>query len=193
MILRERESGGKGGHQMSYDELVPYLVEISHPWLWEQRNLHLADSRQLSSDEKLLLRGYYDGRTVDTVRLATVDHISNPPFYAELKEAGNPVLDIAGAAGIAFIDCIVIRRIFEQDPTSWISILFHELVHVVQFEILGSRRHLELYIRTWAENGYQYHGIQLEAQAHKLEARFNRHEPPFSVREVVERELRGMV
>ena len=178
---------------MPYDELVPYLVEKSLPWLWEQRNLHIADSRPLSDDEKLSLQGYYDSRILNKVRLATVDRISNPPFYAELKESGNPVLDISGAAGIAFVDCVVVRRIFQPDFASWISILFHELVHVVQLEILGPRRHLELYIRAWAENGYQYHGIQFETQAHKLEARFNRHEPPFSVREVVERELRGMV
>ncbi len=171
------------------DELLSHLIEISYPWLCEQRDLHMADARPLSGEERQSLRDYYDSRVLDTVRLATVDRISNPPFYAELKASGNPVLDISGAVGVTFIDCIVIRRNVEPHLDTWISVLFHELVHAVQFDILGPRRHLELYLRAWAENGYQYNSIPFETQAQKLEAKFRQRGPVFSVREVVEREL----
>jgi hypothetical protein len=175
------------------DDLLHHLVEIGLPWLWEQRNLHIAHSRRFSAEERLVLQDYYDHRTLGTVRLATVDRISNPSFYHELKASGNPTLDISGAAGIAFIDCVVVRKTFQQGLASWNSILFHELVHIVQFDILGPRRHLELYLLGWMENGYRYHSIPFETQARRLEARFNRHEPPFSVREIVERELASMM
>ncbi|MDM8001278.1 MAG: hypothetical protein QUS33_15145, partial [Dehalococcoidia bacterium] len=84
----------------------------------------------------------------------------------------------------------VVVRAF-HDSASWPSILFHEMVHVVQFQILGLRRHLEVYLRSWANNGFQYHRIPLEVQAQRLEARYNRHER-FSVRAVLEQELGKM-
>ena len=173
-------------------ELLNYLVQMGLPWLWDQRNLHIADSRRLSAEERLVLKGYYDQRVLGKVRVATVDRISNPPFYADLKESGQPTLDISGAAGIAFIDCVVIRKTHQKHPSTWNSILFHELVHITQFDILGPERHLELYLRGWMDNGYQYHLIPMETQAQRLETRFNRKEPPFSVREIIEQELKGI-
>jgi len=181
-----------GNGTVMVDDLLPYLMEIAGPWLQEQRNLYIADSRPLSGDERAALRDYYDDRILDKVRVAAVDRISNPSFYSDLKASGNPVLDISGAAGIALIDCIVVKKALQRDFSSWISLLFHELVHVVQFDILGPRRHLELYLRGWAENDFQYHSIPFEVQARKLEARFNRREPPFSVREVIRRDLADM-
>jgi len=173
---------------MAHD-LLHNLVEIGLPWLWEQRNLYIRNSRRLSAQESQALQAYYDQQTLSKARVATVDRISNPSFYDELKASGTPTLDISGAAGIAFIDCIVVRETIQQNSASWNSILFHELVHVVQFDILGPRRHLELYLRGWIENSCQYHSIPFETQAQRLEARFNKHEPPFSVKEIVEGEL----
>lgn len=104
-----------------------------------------------------------------------------------------PLLDISTASGITFVDCIVIRKTLEGNFHSWISILFHELVHVTQYQILTSRRLIEEYVRAWIENGYNYHAIPFEAQAYRLEARFRRGRLPFSVRDTVERELRNML
>jgi hypothetical protein len=139
------------------------------------------------------LQDYYDTQVLDNVRVATVNRISNPPFYSELTESGFPILDLSASAGITFIDCVVVRTPFQQHFPSWISILFHELVHVVQFKILGPRKVLEVYLQAWEQNGYQYHDVPFEIQAYRLEARFEQHEPLFSVREVVEQELQDMI
>lgn len=183
----------KGNFHTELAQLWPQVLEKAHNWLWKQRDLHRAKARRLTDDERLPLQDYYDTQILDTVRVATVDQISNPPFYDELTESGFPILDISRSAGITFVDCIVIRRMFQQHFPSWISILFHELVHVVQFELLGPRTVLEAYLQAWEQNGYQYHDVPFEIQAYRLEARFKRHEPLFSVREVVEQELKGMV
>jgi len=172
------------------DDLISYLLDLAYPWLLEQRDQCMAGARPLSVGERLWLQDYYDRRILDMVRLATVDRITNPPFYADLIEAGRPVMDLSGALGITLIDCVVVRKFLRQDSDSWLSLLFHELVHVVQFDILGSRGHLEAYLRGWADNGYQYHNVPLEVQAHRLEARFTRQEPHFDVRGVVEREIK---
>ena len=169
--------------------LVDRLVALGLPWLQEQRDLHRRSARKLTKAETQALAGYYDETTLDTVTLAVVDKIANPPFYDDLTAAGTPTFDISGAAGMAFIDCVVVVKAFHDSPSKD-SILFHELVHVVQFQILGPRRHLEIYLRGWVGNGFQYHRIPLEVQAQRLEARYNRHEM-FSVGTVLEEELRG--
>ena len=175
------------------EEQVTYLIERGHRWLLEQRDAFCPGGRTLRGGERLPLQDYYDERVLDGVRLAAVERISNPGFYGEMANEGYPVLDISGASAIAFIDCVLIRSEFQRYPSLWASILFHELVHVVQYDILGSRRTIESYIRSWIGNGFDYQNTPLEAQAERLEARFGRGGPPFSVREVVERELKGLL
>jgi hypothetical protein len=175
---------------MERDDWLSYLIEMGQQWLQEQRNLYIANARPLTDDEKKLLQGYYDNKILDKVRLAAVDRISNPTFYTELVKSGNPILDISGSAGITCIECIVIRKEFRKDFPAWNSILFHELVHVVQYGILGSKRLIEAYLTAWSQNGYSYDRIPFEMQARRLEIRFDRREPPFSVRKAVEKELK---
>jgi hypothetical protein len=47
-------------------------------------------------------------------------------------------------------------------------ILFHELVHAVQYRVLGLRQFARLYV-TGFLNGGGYEGIPLERQAYELE------------------------
>jgi hypothetical protein len=177
------------GTMIENDHVLSCLSEIGHRWLWEQRNLHWANGRHLRDKEKQQLSDYYDEVILNKVRINPVEKISNPLFLEELRDTGYPVLDVSGASGMTFVDCLVIRRTFEQHSSIWLSILFHELVHAVQCDILGSRKLVEVYLRGWVENGYQYDAIPLEAQAHRLESRFRSEHRPFSVREVVEEEL----
>jgi len=179
---------------MEFNDLLPYLVQKYHEWLLEQHDLHIASARPLSNEERTLFRDYYDQRILDLVRIATVDHVSNPGFYSELAELGiSSPMDLSQSAGLTLMDCILICKYFESFPPSWNSILFHEMVHVVQYDILGSKRLLELYLAAWVQNEYQYNSIPFERQAFSLEGRFNRHEPPFSVRQIVEQELKEML
>ena len=191
--MKREERPPSDNSRTGFANLLPHLIEQSHHWLWQQRELHRAKARRLTDDERLPLQDYYDTQVLDTVRVATVNRISNPPFYDELTESGFPILDLSASAGITFVDCVVVRRPFQQHFPSWISILFHELVHVVQFELLGPMTVLKAYLQAWEQSGYQYHDVPFEIQAYRLEARFERHEPLFSVREVVEQELKGMV
>jgi len=175
---------------MERDDWLSYLIEMGQKWLQEQRNLYIANARPLTDEEKNLLEGYYDNKILDKVWLAAVDRISNPTFYTEMVKSGNPILDISGSAGITFIDCILMRKEFRKDFPAWNSILFHELVHVVQYEILGSKPLIEAYLTAWSQNGYSYDRIPFEMQARRLEIRFEQREPPFSVRKAVEKELK---
>ena len=52
------------------------------------------------------------------------------------------------------------------------GLLFHEIVHVVQYRLLGVRGFAEQYIRGWARSGFDYREIPLEVEAYALEAEF---------------------
>jgi hypothetical protein len=68
-------------------------------------------------------------------------------------------------AGITFQDVIV-----HVEPLTD-SLLFHELVHAVQYKHLGLQGFARLYVQGFL-NGGSYEEIPLEKQAYELEARF---------------------
>jgi len=176
---------------MEFDNLLPYLIQKFHEWLLEQRNLQLRNARPVSREERLLLHEYFEGRILDSARIATVEQIPNPTFYSELTKSGVSIpLDLTQSAGITLINCILICQYYKSSPLAWLSILFHELVHVVQYDILGSEKLVELYIAGWAQNGYRYENIPFEQQAYELEGRFNQGGSPFYVRQFVEQQLK---
>lgn len=175
---------------MELDSLRPYLIEAFEGWICERRAFHLANARLLSNEERSRFVGYFEKRILDLVRVASVERILNPGFYDDLVKSGLPIpLDFSNAIGLTLVDCILIRRELWSHPSSAISTLFHEMVHVVQIDILGLRKHIELYADNLIQNGYQYHSVLFEIQAYTLASRFARGEPSFSVSEIVKQEL----
>jgi hypothetical protein len=172
------------------EQLWPYLIEKYLVWVDEQRALLIPKARSLSEEEKSRLREYYEDRILSLVHVAIVDRIENPQFYNELTKSGVPVpLDLSQAIGLALVDCILLHKQLCAYPESLISTIFHELVHIVQMDILGIRKHIELYSDSLMKNNLQYHSVFFEEQAYRLSAKFDRREPSFSVRDAVRQEL----
>jgi hypothetical protein len=87
--------------------------------------------------------------------------------------------DLSAIAGITFMDVIVHSERLSD------ALLFHELVHVVQYEVLGLRRFAGYYVRGFLTSG-SYDDIPLERQAYSLGHRFEqRPREGFSVLEEV--------
>ncbi|MBM3154709.1 MAG: hypothetical protein FJ008_05175 [Chloroflexi bacterium] len=173
------------------EQLRPYLIERYLEWVDEQREILLPQARPLSKEERARFQGYFEERILDLVRVATVDRIRNPEFYNELTMSGMPIpLDFNQAVGLALVDCIIIHKQLWTYPESAISTIFHELVHVVQIDMLGIRKHIELYADSLMQNDLQYHSVIFERQAYDLTARFDRKEPPFSVSKAIKQGLR---
>ncbi|UCH51160.1 MAG: hypothetical protein JSV54_09255 [Chloroflexota bacterium] len=173
------------------DRLRPYLLKKFEGWIRQQRKIHLANARPLSSQEKSRLDGYFEKRILDKARLASVKKISNPEFYDDFKNSGITIpLDFSTAIGMALVDCIIIHKEIWADPSSLISTIFHEMVHVVQFDILGLKKHIELYSDSLRQNNYQYNNVILERQAYNLSNKFDRGKPPFSVSDAVREDLK---
>ena len=92
--------------------------------------------------------------------------------------------------GITFVDTILVSQGHHPyDPPSP-TLLFHELVHVVQYALLGRDALVERYVRGWAENGQKYFRIPLERDAYALQARYEAlPQQGFSVQTEVRRQL----
>ena len=101
--------------------------------------------------------------------------IENPGFYSEFEDMEIPgILDFSFAAGITFKDTIVVSQRYLRHPSPPLALLFHELVHVVQYQVLGVQEFIESYIAGWAKNGFDYSGIPLEVEAYRLGHRFEK-------------------
>jgi hypothetical protein len=167
---------------MNEKEIINYLIEEGYGWIQKEQKVRSRDSRILSEQEKNVLFKYYTSKVLGEVRIDYVDCIENPPFFSDLIKRKIPIsFDFSLMAGITFIDRIVLARTKLLNKVDELSVIFHELVHVVQYNKFGARKFVELYIHGWAENGFNYYHIPLERQAYKLQAEFNSDNNNFSV------------
>ena len=106
---------------------------------------------------------------VDMQRIRVVqpgqERVPNPPFYPELEKLGFSGLpDFTKMAAITFDDVVV----FHEPLTP--QLIFHEMVHIVQYRLLGIDDFARLYVRGYLQGGYD--GTPLEICAYELDGRF---------------------
>ncbi len=174
--------------EMLRDE-VGFLIREATAWVEAQRDEHRPDGRRLTAEEKRRLAGFFPPEILEETRVKAVRRIDNPGFFAVYQEAGRPLpLDFSGAVGLALIDTILVARSVEVRGSPPLPLLFHELVHLVQYRRFGVDAYFERYVRSWADNDGRYRGIAFEQQAFRLQRRF-RADPAatFSVWDEVER------
>lgn len=175
---------------MNADELIQYLIHEGYKWIMNQRNLHFPIAQELSEPDRKSLEPYFDPDSLISARIRLVDFIQNPQFYIEIIKLGIPnLIDFTQMAGITFVDCILISKKFTYDQQSWTSLLFHEMVHVAQYRLLGTKRFAELYVIGWAQNGFEYERIPLERQAYNLQKEFDEGKGPFAVAQLLKQEF----
>ena len=170
---------------MNSQQLIEYLIAEGQSWVLEQRELHRPAVIPLDALVREKFNPFFEDAVLNEGRFKGVPAIQNPSFYAELEAMGQSIpLDFTAMHGITFIDTVLLSQRFGQ--TSFPGLLFHELVHVVQYRILGVAEFVTRYVRGWAENGYRYEAIPLERDAYELQHRYEANpNQPFSVREEV--------
>jgi hypothetical protein len=171
--------------------LVEAAGVLGPGWLRWRRAGYRGHSRALTEPERARLGGFFTGAVLDSARVCTVPRIEDPWTYGLLRALRiKPPMSLGGMAGMAFIDTVVISSGHGLARGDTMVLLFHELVHVVQFRLLGVRGMLRRYIRGWAACGYDYWSIPLEEDAYELHGRFAA-EPGrvFSVEDEVRRRL----
>jgi hypothetical protein len=175
---------------MTTDEMVRFMVENGRRWVAARRDAFQPTSVPISDEDQAVLQHYFGHAVLQGSRVSWVDEIANPDFYAEIESAGLPIpLDFRLMTAITFVDTIVISRTQFEGPATWRPLLFHELVHVVQYRLLGVDRFVDEYIGGWAGNNFFYESIPLERMAYELQGRFDLASGRFSVETEVVRAL----
>ena len=190
---------GPGCAVQSYDELtgeeLAWLAGRATRWILELEEKQRPLARPLSAAEKAAFGGHFGAELLDRARVRYLDRIENPGFYTSFFAArGQPLpIDFGQASGLALVDTVLVvtERVAPGSP-GWLPLLFHELVHLAQVEVLGREEHVADYVRGWASSGFEYHAIPQEEQAFALAARFRAApDRPFSVAAEVARRFGG--
>lgn len=144
-------------------------------WLRSQRSTHRRAGHPLRPHERAAFADYFPSATLDIVRVARVEELRGWPLERLGRHLGfRGILDSQLVAGIALIDTIVIVLPALHDrKLSTLSLLFHELVHIEQYRLLGERGFLRAYIGGWLEADRTYLDIPLEEQASDLTDRYD--------------------
>ena len=106
---------------------------------------------------------------VDLQRIRVIqpgqERVPNPPFYANLEQLGFSGLPNFTSMGAITFDDVVV---FHEPLTP--QLIFHEMVHIVQYRLLGIDDFARLYVRGYLHGGYD--GTPLEVCAYELDGRF---------------------
>lgn len=176
---------------MNVQALLDFLIQHGQTWVRAQRDLHRPTADPLSGREKADFAWFFDAQALDSARIKKVSVIQNPEFYSQLTALGVSLpLDFTMMAGITFEDTILLSTTQTSGDVPSASFLFHELIHVVQYETLGLQGFVQQYIQGWAQNGFQYANIPLERDAYELQSRYeSQPQQPFSVKAEIRRRL----
>jgi hypothetical protein len=157
---------------------LPELVNAQVEWvnrrvadyIGRQREAYRIRGTPLDQNQKEAMQAFFPASTLDSARVLVLsgERVANPPFYAQLVQmgfepAGLP--NFALMAAITFVDTVVSHEPFAD------RLLFHELVHVVQYLKLGLEGFAVRYVNGFLSGG-SYEAIPLEKNAYELDARF---------------------
>jgi hypothetical protein len=132
----------------------------------------------LTEGQRSAMQPFFPAEAMDSVRLCVLHgtRVPNPSMYSMAKVMGFRNLpDFSDMAAITFVDVVVSHQEF-TDP-----LLFHELVHVVQYAQMGVKEFASRYVHGFIQGG-SCEEIPLEKNAYTLEGRFSQNEKqPLSV------------
>jgi hypothetical protein len=164
-------------------QIDTFIVQTSS-WIQSQQNIYRPQSKYIPIEIRARIATYFDSFVIDNAQFIIVTSIENPPFFSDLLSLGIPLntLNFSSMSGITFIDTFLLK--WSKIPFDQIvSLFFHELVHVVQYALLGLDRFSREYICGYISSDYDYSKIPLERIAYDLENQFKNSNIQFSVKD----------
>jgi hypothetical protein len=145
-------------------------------YILDHRDRLAPASLPLTDAAKSGVQGYFSEADLDRVRVVIADPlpIADPPLASFARRVGLDFPSVALTEAITFDHIIACRKAVTP------SLLVHELVHVVQYRLLGVATFAHRYVHGFLSSG-SYHDIPLERCAFELEQRFIAGGPVFNV------------
>jgi len=152
--------------------LVAPVACLTHNRIASRRLKHLPNARPLTSTERSALSGHFSEECLGSARVASVDQIPTPSFVRAILDRSDFLrkrvrFDFSAASGMTLGECILIAV---PDPS--VELLFHELVHVEQYRILGIKGFARHYVQGVVHANFVYEKIPIEAIAFGLTSRY---------------------
>ncbi len=165
-----------------FQRALPFVRD----WISDTLATHASKAKPVSDFSFPRLGQFYDEGLLDRARVVFVDRCPVPPLSAlglhEFEDFEN-----MNPAGITYLNTYFALW-YEAERE---SLHFHELVHVIQWNILGFERFLACYAEGIATYGYRQ--SPLEVMAYDHQNRFESGCKPYSVESEVRSQLRGVI
>ena len=150
------------------------LLSNTQKWIGHTLAAHKAQMEPVAAAQLERLNQYYPKTVLQRVQRVIVDRCPIPPLAVtgipQLVEIEN--WDIKG---IPWVNTIFIRR----DLANWPAVHFHELLHIIQWEKLGTERYLTAWAVGTLTRGYRDNPLEEMAFRHQL--RFETDKTPYDV------------
>ncbi|MES2697439.1 MAG: hypothetical protein V4773_28495 [Verrucomicrobiota bacterium] len=119
-------------------------------WIRQTLTAHAADARSVASLRFPRLPRYFGPALLDSAHVVAVERLPVPPL-SQMGLAQFAEMERFIYGGITYLDTFFVTSGEERNE----SLHFHELIHVLQWRLLGPERFLALYAAGLAQFGYR--------------------------------------
>jgi hypothetical protein len=162
--------------------MIGQVAGMVTDYISSSRKKYGAKVVPLTPEQRTAMQPFFPPEILEQTKLLVLrgERIQDPGFYTMARMMGLKDLpSFSDVAAVTFVDVIVSHLEFTN------ALLFHELVHVVQYAQLGVKEFGARYVSGFV-SGAGYEGIPLEKNAYELEQRFHANPTqPFSVTDEV--------
>jgi hypothetical protein len=149
--------------------LTPEIFRAKYPliigWIEQTLAAHIGRARRVADLNFSRLPAYFGRELLTSAKVVAVDRLPVPPLSRMgLTQFGD--WERGEYAGITYLDTFFVTR----GEVANEALHFHELVHVVQWRLLGPERFIAAYAAGLEAFGYR--DSPLEATAYDLEEKF---------------------
>jgi hypothetical protein len=169
--------------------LTPEEFRTAYPKLraWIEKTLEFYEERAkpVASMHFMRLPLYFDPSLLETTKFIAIDRLPMPPLSA-MGLSRFAVFEQGDFNGITYLDKYFIKQTVVTEE----ALHFHELIHVIQWRLLGPEDFLAAYANGLDEFGYE--NSPLEKMAYDAEATFRRSFRIFDAEKFVEEQVRQL-
>jgi hypothetical protein len=165
--------------------LTPEEFRTAYPklraWIQETLEFYENNAKPVASMHFVRLPLYFGHSLLETTKFIAIDRLPMPPVSA-MGLSRFAVFEQGDFSGITYLN----RYFIKQTVVTEEAMHFHELIHVIQWRLLGPEDFLAAYANGLDEFGYE--NSPLEKMAYDAEAAFKR-SPIFDAEKFVAEQL----
>ncbi len=167
--------------QKEFDEKFPLILS----WIQNTLAQHAAGARSIASLGFKRLPQYFPPELLAMAKVVYVREVPTPPLSAiGLEKFAN--FETMNAAGITYLDTFFSREEMRRNEAHH----FHELIHVIQWQVLGPKSFVAAYADGLERVGYR--ASPLEVMAYTLESVFRHSPSPFDAVKIVKEQVQAL-